>query len=119
MNMLPGAGCNASLKKKIKNALQMHPNSVQKIPFKTDCESYQVTGQGNLYIVQRLIGIVDGICPGGHFDQLEQDYDDHDNVFEACTAYNMIKACQRTFICECPDYAAGNDCKHTLLGMLE
>ena len=118
MNMLPGAGCSASLKKRIKNALQMHTNSVEKISFKTDCESYQVTGQGNLYIVQRLTGIVDGVCPGGHFDQLEQNHDDNDNVLETCTAYNMIKACQHTFICECPDYAAGNGCKHILLGML-
>ena len=75
------------------------------------------TGQTAVYLVKRLI-VLNGICPGGHQDHIENDIEDDESVMETCKAYNMFSACQDTFSCECPDYAIGNDCKHILIGAL-
>ena len=59
--------------------------------------------------------IVDGICPGGHLQFLDE-VDDPDSILEPCKAFKVFRFCQHIMNCECFDYSKGNDCKHIMLG---
>jgi hypothetical protein len=85
---------------------------VEKIPFD---DSYMVEGQNCKYLVKRIPGVVDGICPGLDLNQ-SGDESGPEDIIESCKAFSIFQACQHVFSCECADYEKGNDCKHILLG---
>ncbi len=115
LNLMPGSGCSAALKRRIKNALLMKPEQVAKVPFAAEPDSYVVSGETENYLVKR-VEVIDGVCPGMRISILENEELDTESVLEPCKTYDVFSICQHTFSCECADYSKGNDCKHLLLG---
>ena len=101
---------------KFKNVLLMKPTQVSKVPFEPGMESFYVDDDEEKYLVRRVFGLNNGVCPGEHLHQIDNNANDTDSVLEVCKAYEIFQACQHSFTCECVDYSKGNDCKHILLG---
>ena len=92
---------------------------ISRVPFTASGnDSFFVDGSVGKYLVQRIRGVADSVCPGDHLNGLDLNSDDDDLnvVMEPCKAFSMFRACQHTFGCECADYTKGNDCKHIILG---
>ena len=94
----------------------MKPEQVSKVPFASEMDAHYVEGDDDKYLVKRVSGLNNGLCPGEHLHQIMNNENDMDTVLEACKSYEIFQACQHTFTCECADYSKGHDCKHILLG---
>ena len=95
----------------------MSPEQVTIVPFQTQNEAFNVNGEQQQYLVQRIDGLTNGVCCGSNpqQDDLQTPYDG-ENAVEPCKTFDVCNACRHTFTCECVDFTKGNDCKHILLG---
>ena len=64
---------------------------ISRVPFTDlDTESLYVKGSEETYLVQRINGVIDGICPGDHVNLLEwESSDDINAMMEPCKAFTV------------------------------
>jgi hypothetical protein len=70
LNVLPGAGCS-TVKKTDQNRAFHEARTSFQVLFEPDMEAFYVDGNVEKYLVWRVSGLNNGVCPGEHLHQVD------------------------------------------------